>query len=74
MLTADTADSFVRANFPVYLETMVRSGVQLATLWQFNGENDRFTDEGLFSFMLEKISGINDRFRAQGLQDTAGMW
>ncbi len=74
VLTADTADSFVRANFPVYLETMVRSGVQLATLWQFNGENDRFTDEGLFSFMLEQISKINDRFRAQGLQDTAGMW
>ena len=38
------------------------------------GENDRFTDEGLFSFMLEQISKINDRFRAQGLQDTAGMW
>ena len=74
VLTAANADEFVRTNFPIYLETMVKSGVQLATMWQFNGNNDEFTDEGLLSFMLEKIGEMNARFREQGLQDTTGMW
>ena len=74
VLTDAAADGFVKTNFPIYLDTMVKSGVQLATMWQFNGNNDAFTDEGLLSYMLAKLEETNAQFRKMGLQNTDDYW
>ena len=56
------------------LKVMVKSGVQLGTMWQFNGANNVFNDEGKMGTMIQEISKVNDAFRAAGLQDLSGVW
>ena len=56
------------------LKTMVSSGVQLATLWQFNGQNNIFNDDGNLGIIFREISKVNDQFKEAGLQDLTGIW
>ncbi len=56
------------------LRIMVESGVQLATLWQFNGDNNAFNDEGKMGCMFREISKVNDWFQKSGLQDMTDVW
>ncbi len=74
VLTSANADSFVKTNFPTYVQTMVKSGVQLGTMWQFNGDNNEFTDEGLLSYMLAELQKTNAQFKQMGLQNTDEYW
>lgn len=56
------------------MQLMMDSGIQLATMWQFNGNNDVFSDEGMLAEMLPEFAYFNDYFREAGLQDTDGIW
>jgi hypothetical protein len=64
----------VQNRFPKNLRTMVAAGVQLGSLWQFNGNNNIFNDDGNLGYMFGEISKINDNFKQNGLQDTSGAW
>ena len=70
--TVSLAD--VQHRFPGNLGTMRATGVQLASLWQFNGNNNVFNDEGILGYMFSEISKVNDYFKNRGLQDTSGAW
>lgn len=56
------------------LKTMVDCGVQLATLWQFNGQNNIFNDDDNLGIIFREISKVNDQFKEAGLQDLTGIW
>ena len=56
------------------MRIMIESGVQLGTLWQFNGANNIFNDEGKMGSMFREITKVNEAFRQEGLQDVRGVW
>lgn len=64
----------VRQLFGENLRTIVKAGVQLGSLWQFNGNNDVFNDDGNLGYMFREISKVNDQFKEAGLQDLTGIW
>ena len=67
---AEKAGLLLRDN----MKTMLKCGVQLATMWQFNGANNIFNDEGKMGAMFREISKVNDAFCEAGLQDLSGAW
>lgn len=72
---ASTLDpALVQEVVPKNLEAMVNAGVQLASMWQRNGNNAYITDEGNLSFMLAEIQKVNQKFKALGLQNTDDYW
>ncbi len=73
-LTLEGKMEYVVQNFPRFLNNMVTAGIQLGTMWQFNGENAYISDEGLLSYMLNEVGKVNRQFRKQGLQDTSAAW
>ncbi len=73
-LLADYTPEEVRRRTANNLRTMVDCGVQLGTLWQFNGHNDIFDDADNLGIIFQEISKINDEFKAAGKQDLTGVW
>lgn len=72
---ASTLDpDLVHEVVPKNLNAMVNAGVQLASMWQRNGNNAFLTDEGNLSFMLAEIQKVNKKFKSMGLQNTDEYW
>ena len=64
----------IRNLFTQNLLEMKAAGVQLASMWQFNGNNNILNDTGNLGYMLGEIAYVNSQFRAGGMQSTAGVW
>ena len=72
---ASTLDpDLVHEVVPKNLDAMVNAGVQLASMWQRNGNNAFLTDEGNLSYMLAEIQKVNKKFKSMGLQNTDEYW
>lgn len=69
MLDMETAPDVIE-KFKVVTDAIAASGIQIASLWQFQA----YTDEGVSGEKLDVLSGLNVDLKEQGKQNIADYW